>query len=362
MGIYLSALLLSVCFSFLYNRGNGKDIRIHKGKLILNGSLLFGVLSFLPLTLVAGLRYDVGTDWSGTYLQIFNSIKNGSKIRDGGYGVLNQFALLFTDSYAGIIFLSAALIGVFVYMAIFQQSKIPAMSILLFVFTGQYFFSLNGIRQALATSIFIYAIKYIRQRDYKKYFFWILIAVSVHTMALLYIPLYFYKPVAKFYKQILFILFFGFIYSEQVSGLVQILLRKLRFLNRYFSWYFQSQYNSGRLSIISLAVQICVLLLMIYIYRSYCREDEESQLFLVMQILAVASLILSAAVPLMQRVSFLFSFGNIIYLPNYIKKIKNKKIVFGISTLILVCFFVYMWGTIVIRNYNEVLPYQSIFL
>ena len=107
MGIYLSALLLSVCFSFLYNRGNGKDIRIHKGKLILNGSLLFGVLSFLPLTLVAGLRYDVGTDWSGTYLQIFNSIKNGSKIRDGGYGVLNQFALLFTDRYAGILTLGS---------------------------------------------------------------------------------------------------------------------------------------------------------------------------------------------------------------------------------------------------------------
>lgn len=360
MGIYLSALFVSVCFSFLYNKRSDKSIRIHDGKLSLNTSLLFGILSFLPLTLVAGLRYDVGTDWSGTYLQIFNSVKNGLKVRDGGYGLLNRFVLLFSDSYTGIIFLSACLIGAFVYIAIFQQSEIPAMSILLFVFTGQYFFSLNGIRQALATAIFLYAMKYIQQRDYKKYFFWIIIAVSMHTMALLYIPLYFYKPIAKFYKQIILMLFLVFIYSDQISVFVRILFRKFDYVNRYFGWYFQSQYNSGRLNFISLTVQVSVLILMIYIYRIYCRQDEKSQLYLVIQILAVGCLLLSAAVPLMQRVSFLFSFANITYLPNYIKKIRNIKMVYGLSALLLVCFFLYMWGTIAIRNYNEVLPYHSI--
>lgn len=363
MAIYLGALFLSFCFSLLYKQSTNEDekaVTIHNGKVIFETKILVGFLSFLPLTFLSSVRYDVGTDWRGTYLQIFTQIKNGLSIRDVGYGLLNKFVLLFTDNYAGIIFLTAVLIGIFTYLAIFQQSDIPSVSILLLVFTCQYFFSMNGVRQALATSIFLYAMKYIIKQDYKRYFFWIMVATSIHSMALLYIIPYFYKLIARFYKQIIGALLISFLFADRIARIIRYVFVKNSFLLTFFAWYFVSSYNDGKMNIMSLAVQMSVLLFMIIIYRKN-RNDEKSQLFITLQIVCVAALLLSGVLPLMQRVSFLFSFANIIYLPYYIKMIKNRKVKFGVMLLILSGFFAYMWVTIAIRNYHEVLPYQSIF-
>ena len=362
MGIYLGTLFISFLFALLYKKGaeNEADIKFKNGKLVIRKKIIYGIISFAPLTLIAGLRYDVGTDWGGTYINIFNTVKNGRSIRDVGYGLLNKFVLLFTSDYAGIIFLTALISGIFIYLAIFQQSDIPSMSILLYVFTCQYFFSLNVIRQAMATAIFLYAMKYIVKRDYKRYFFWIIIASTIHTMAIIYIPLYFYKILAKFYKQTIVIILLLLLFSQDIVNFVTNVFYNIEFLRKYFYWYFHSEYNSGNVSFVSLAVQISVLVFMLFIY--YRNEsDARSQLFITMQIICVAMLLFSGMIPLMQRISYFFSFANIIYIPDYISRINNRMMRFVASIIVITCFFAYMWVTTAIWNYNEVLPYQSIF-
>lgn len=52
--------------------------------------------------------------------------------------------------------------------------------------------STNFMRNSIAILLFLNAIDYIEQRDAKKYFLCIAIAISFHVSALLYIPLYFF--------------------------------------------------------------------------------------------------------------------------------------------------------------------------
>lgn len=52
--------------------------------------------------------------------------------------------------------------------------------------------STNFMRNSIAILLFLNAIDYIEQRDAKKYFLCIAIAISFHASALLYIPLYFF--------------------------------------------------------------------------------------------------------------------------------------------------------------------------
>lgn len=361
MLVYLLGLCLSVVSVFIL-RPNHKEnmILIKNRKIYISRYFVCFLLSMLPLTFISAIRYDVGSDYLGTYVHGFEIIKNGFAIRDGGFGFLSKIVLLFTNDYAGLFIISSFLIGIFVYLAIFEQSENIVFSIILYVITCEYFISMNMVRQSLATAIFLYAIKYLQNKNYDKYVILILIATTIHTSAIIYLGLLFYELVARWWKQIFVSCILIFLLSDRISSILQFCVYKVPFLRRYFYWYFNSGYNSGEFNLFSFLVQFAVLILLVTIYS--IQRNEKLKLYLSLQFMAVIFLLLSKSLPLAQRMSCLFSFANIIYIPNSIKMLEKKKNIIFITTSVIIFFFIYMWITIVIRGYNEVLPYQTIFV
>lgn len=364
MLIYIVMMLLSIFFAYLADKVKNKKVMepsdMKKYKVYYR---LFCFLSFFgPFLLSAFRAYSVGTDTSGTYYDIYNIVKNGymSVVRDVGYGWLTKISIILFNNYTGTLFLTSLIICGLSYICIFRDSKYPVMSTLLFFTTNVYFISMNMIRQCIATMIFIFAIPLIKNKKWLPYFILTGLAFTMHTSAILYFPMYFLLS-KRLNKKVSIGLIIGFVVfgSFGVDLLINLLL-KMDYFNDYFAWYLTSKYNTGDFNVISFVIALCVYLFLLYINKS-AKNNKNYNILLWLQTIVLCILSLSAHLPLMQRMSWVFSFPLFIYLPRMFDFIENKQLRFILKLCINIGYFAYMIGTSFIMGYNEAVPYLSIF-
>ncbi len=326
---YVVAVLLSmVCASYAAN--------VKKVKSLQGTYRTLCVLAFLPMTFVSVFRYEVGTDWP-IYDEYFHMIAAGvDKFTEPGFNLINKVLSLFTKDSWWLFATVALLIGIFMFKAIMDQSVNPAFSILVYVLAGDYFNSQNQLRQALAMSIFLYAFKYIKAGDWKRYFFWILLACTLHVSALLYIPVYFLYGV-KVSVPVICGSFVG------LCALLPILKKILVFVisKTKYGWYFDSAYYASDFNLLGFLVGAGFLILLLFYYAYYDRyarlnsengegvQDKEYNLLLYLYFAGTVSTLFSSAVPQMSRITLLFTFVTSLLFPRMVMREyrRNRRIV-----------------------------------
>lgn len=350
--------LLMAAFTTSYRKSIANDKTINN--LLAYKILIW--LTALPIILVSGLRtYNIGTDTGGTYYYLFLRISsNGiSNIRDIGYALINQISLWFTNSYTGVLLLTSILCCGLAIHSIFKQSQKPVMSCLLFFTTNVFFISMNMVRQSIATMVFIVAIPYLKERKFVKFMLIIALACSIHVTSIVYVLFYFLCNIRLTKTKVVVGSAGIVVVGNILASIFEIVVRRVTFVARYFSWYFTSGFNSGEVNWFSLFVELGIVAFLLIIYDR-AKNDDTYRIVLWLNFIALSILLISSRIPLAQRISWLFSFPNFVYLPqciNYIKNINNRKI---ISVTINLMFFAYMFITIFIRGYHDVVPYTSV--
>lgn len=359
--IYLVVIIITLIMA-MFTTSYKKVVEREKTVTSLFIYKMFIMMTALPTILVSGLRaYTIGADTGGTYYYIFMRVSSRgvSNIRDMGYALINQISLWFTDSYTSVLILTSAICCGLAVRSIFKQSQNPIMSCLLFFTTNVFFISMNLVRQSIATMIFITAIPYIKERKFIKFAFLILLATSVHVTSIIYILVYFICQIRMTKTKIIGGSIGVLVVGNLLASIFEILITRVSYVARYFSWYFTSGFNSGEVNWFSLFVEIGIVLFLLLIYDR-AKKDDTYQVVLWLNFIALAILLISSRIPLAQRISWLFSFPNFVYLPqciNYIKNVNNRKI---ITIIINLMFFAYMFITIFIRGYHDVVPYTSV--
>lgn len=155
------------------------------------------------LTVVSILRFDVGMDYMSYW--------NACPIDEPFFNVINgttgtasdRFEFLARLIYGVAVFFNSPLVffiitGIIIYglsfLAIYKYTNRPFIGFWLY-WGCLYLFTLNGIRQAIAISIVLYAYQFIKDRAFFKYMLMIFIAFLFHKSAVLCIcfyPLYHY--------------------------------------------------------------------------------------------------------------------------------------------------------------------------
>lgn len=133
-----------------------------------------------------------------------------------GYCWLNVIIAFFTSNRYVFIFI----ITVIIYVNLFNTLKNYANNygFALLIFMGfWFFFSFTYLRQVLSATIAWYSVKYIVDRDLKRFLFFIIIAVSFHNSALILLPLYF-VPIMKFKRDFIVYIAIG-MFILGLSGL-----------------------------------------------------------------------------------------------------------------------------------------------
>lgn len=93
-----------------------------------------------------------------------------------------------------VIFYAIIMIA-FIYMSSKRMKINPTYVMAFFVVLGFYFYSLSACRQICATGVILYAMTYLKETNTKRrlFLFWVVIAVMIHSMSFISLPLYFVR-------------------------------------------------------------------------------------------------------------------------------------------------------------------------
>lgn len=314
-------LLSFICVFYI---GLKKDYSsIAFGRYVITYEALYCVLVGFFFFILASLRHTlVGTD-TQNYRNIFYSIKylgpnyftldeNILSQELGYYYFIDQLGEIF-DFQQVITVVSLVYVSVFTYI-IYKYSKIKWLSFLYFLFFG-YFIFICAMRQALALSLTIIAFNFAIKKRIIPYFIFVVLAVSCHVTALLFIPTYWLIKI-RLNRRILIIALFVFI------GLFIFQSTILKYLILVSAKEYQQTETGGWFTL------LLYLFLFISSYNITIEKNKsvsyEANSFLVMLLIMLLIFPLSKINPAFSRMYLYFQVYSVIIFPNTVCSIKNK--------------------------------------
>ena len=194
----------------------------------------YELIGIFLLLLLSVCRYDIGNDYDNYYYIIKDSSRYFSS-HDGFFSAFIRntykwemepmFAFL-TYLFCNVEYNFVYIIGLYSAITIFFWYKTLKeingvfWGVFFIIAMGYLFISYNQIRQVAAISVFLFSIKYIESKEWKKYWIAILCASLLHYSVLLIALVYFYarvRPRIKLYCFIILIFYIGFLLNYWVS-------------------------------------------------------------------------------------------------------------------------------------------------
>ena len=174
----------------------------------------FFVLTVFMLVFFTGMRYYMGGNDRYVYEGVYNSVPSVGVILKYIFTGVNQGVnLSYERGYLllcaiikslGFSFFGFTLIWTIIFYTLMIKGLrefVPSWSIFLAVFMYKIMFydTFTSMRQGLTIAIFCYILRFLRDRDWKKYFIWAFIAFFIHNGAIILFPIYFinYMPISK---------------------------------------------------------------------------------------------------------------------------------------------------------------------
>lgn len=317
--------------------------------------LLFCIYSFIQLSLISGLRYEVGTDFLSYSRHYKKIVEHGMFYFEfePGFNMLNLFSHQLKFGFQGVVLLSAIItIGCIMYV-IYMYSGNPLLSVLLYCMLGFYYTSMNQIRTQLAVAIALVSIRYIKRRNMRKYCLTIVTASFFHVTALIMLPVYFmiYWP---FNVKKCLIAVFGI---SSAFCLVRPIMRFAVKIYPRYSSYINSAFDYGY-GIQSLFL-IIILCLIIILHKKYLlNRDKYNIIYInyavygfIVSLFQLQFILMDRFVPYFMLPCAVLGWSEI--QTCYKMGISRR----GINILLFAFGFLYC-SFIIYRNWNGVVPYQ----
>lgn len=192
--VYLMVLVVTVTFGMMAQT-NPKTRITRTGAYSTRPDPVFAFVVAATLIAVAGLRYRVGTDYMAYYrtrVTDWHTVWDYLiHFREPGIRLLSKISTMILDDGATLIFIcSIIIIGIYSLM-IYRYSPMYLVSVLIFLFLGDWTGSFNGIRQYLAAAVVFAGHRYILKRRFVPYLLTVLLAMLFHKSAAVMILPYF---------------------------------------------------------------------------------------------------------------------------------------------------------------------------
>lgn len=317
---YLLLAIAPIVFSFFTDYLVGKEfITKSKGRKIL---LFFsGALIFLFIAL---RDPSVGSGDSQAYINFFDRAAHaetweqfsGSNKMEIGFQLF-VFALsrVFTSSQM-LLVVTAAFFAYSVCFFIYRNCEDATLGIVLFITICGMTFYMQGMRQAIAMSIGLFAYECIKKRLYFWFGVLVMLASLFHQTAVVLVVLF----AVRFLK-------FNFKSFALSSAFVAIFFlnieRLISFANELFERDYSSVYEGG--GYIATAVHFLILVFALAFHRDTRKNNDETMLLYVALVGAVIYITRYFGVGIAERISFYFTFGQIALLPNALQRFEHRE-------------------------------------
>ena len=364
MAIYLIIFLYSIFFHYVAYRVKNQVAKY-----------CFVFFPLLCLALLAGLRdYGVGTDtlfYSKAYFDdarqahgIGDLLNNNNiHISNKGYLFLNYVGAMMMSNIFIEWFLTEALILTCSYIAVIKISKFYQINLAIFSLLYLFAFynmSLNLMRQMCAISMCLLAYAYLLERKHVITVLLMLVAITFHTTAAIFLLAFAYHYWAGTkHKKLLFTAISGamtigiLLYYQLLKILGSLGVFSKVYMERYG---LNSQYGGER---VPYAFVVVALVIYIGIYMSYRKKilkDDEHYFLLLIHTTFTVLMTLNVLVNTLIRISYYFYAVDIVFMAILLT---SRKMHLGYK-LALSSVIVFMWlYSYMYLNGNATYPYRS---
>ena len=351
MDIYSILLIILTILSLMELIGSSRSLAIgiitvtsKKKTIDLKQGII--VLIAVTLTLVSALRgLTIGRD-------LINYIPRYSTLGSSDWGSLFTLADRYSFEYGFAVFckllymidpdpgffliVTSVIIGLGFYK-FSKLSKLPLTTFFIIYSFGLYGSSMNIVRQFLAFSIFVFGIRFLTERKLIKYILVVLLAMSIHTMSILYFLLY-CLYIKEFDRKSLIILI-------GISGILAVIGPSFlgAIISRTsFAWYLS---GLGKGSGESTLVLLSFILIGAYIYRKKIFEiDKQDNLCMWGLAIAIVFNSMALSFAIFARIMTFFTPFMAILVPDLVYALKKKGTnVYILLGILMICFYIFYY-------------------
>lgn len=315
------------------------------------------IMAFLLLILFLILRSDkVGID-NNNYKSIFQYCHDLNFIdvisyerHEIGYKYYNKIISLIYYNFNFFMIITAILSMIGVYYFIKNNSKNYIYSLLIFITFNFYGFFFGIYRQVLAISILLYSLKFVKERQLKKFILTVFIASLFHKTALIFLIVYILPKIKinEILVRIWILLTLLFLITK--SLIIQFILGYI--------------YKPAETTGISgggykMLLLLFILSLVCYYYqKDLLKQDKNNIIFINMVFVATMIQCLSTVFGNAYRMTLYFSLAMIIIIPNILEIMKPKELKRFAVVLMFICLTMYYYYTT--TNLINYVPYEFI--
>jgi transmembrane protein EpsG len=348
----LFANLAVVSFLSLFSRYFSKLDLLNQNAVKPNKLLAFLVMTCLVI--VSGLRSNIGDTFFYKHSFRINDYQwsDVSLMEDYGFTILQILIQRVTNDPQLLIFVSALITNVLIVIGLYKFARLFDLSIYLYITTGAYLVSMNGIRQFLAASIIFIGTIFIINGQWKKYTFAIILASSFHQTALVLLLIYFIVKRKAWTYSTMIVISIGIIFTAFFGQLSSLLFTMIE--NTQYGLY--SEFEEGGANILRVIINGLPLIL------AYLKREELRALwppidiFVNMSIIGFVFMVISTQNWIFARFTIYFSLYNLILITWIVKLFNNRsQRIFYLS--VIAFYFLYH-----VYEYSSKIVYESDYL
>ena len=354
MTIYVFMLIWVIIFGILANV-TSKTVCVDSENMIYEQrvNLFFALITFSVIIFFASLRSSVAD--TGAYISMFKSypsdlsqidgLLNGVAKRYPGFLVLTVLLKKFTSDYNVWLTIIAVISGICVMIPLYKYSSNFGVSAFLFMASCQFSWMFNGMRQFLVASIIFACTGLVLRRKFIPYAIIVCLLSTIHTSALILIPMYFIVTGEPWNKRTM--LFVGAIvlavlFTSKFTGMLEDVVEN----TDYATSMEEFKETDDGTSIMRIAVE-SVPVIIAFVYRNRIKDKLTPIIKLSINMSLVASGLyviskIARSGIMLGRLPIYFSMYNLILLPWLIKNIFNKeekRLVYYIMVVLYIAFF-----------------------
>lgn len=280
-------------------------------------------------------RYEevAKSSW-GDLLDVFSVYSSEYDERDSGYPIFMKLTQLFVNDFTFFMFLTAAIFIVSLGYLINKYVKSYLGVILSFLIYFALFTNIvdSFMRQAITLSIVMFALRYILSRDWKRFFLLVLVALTIHSSAIVAVPFYFLPKFCENRKWLLLALVIS-----------PIMVYGIRFVMSFFlagSVYEQYADGDGDNPMNYLLLVYAVSLLA-FKYFDKIKKMNDSSLLLSGVLGSLLLLPITSVGNAILRISYYYVLFVIVLVPVLIDNVKMHKSIRLLLYYFSMCFFLY---------------------
>lgn len=331
--IIILLFLLLTGYAFIYRKQQMTGIH----------SVIWWVMCLLFI-IIAAFRPDRMPDY-GIYKEAFYGLTyDFERFEFGAQQLILGFLSMGAEFFTFLLFMATVSVTI-KFVAIRKYAIYPLYSLLIYLGNIYVLHDMIQIRAAIASGMFLFALKFLSERKYWKYLLCFLLSVLFHYSSLMFLPLLFLYDSNRFNKWVYSLGILGSfalaVFGIQVAYLVQhIPIDQVQVAWNAYMYYSDSMYTKVNIFSVTNIIRITIAFLFLFNFDKL-RDDKLAVLLLKVYFVSIMAFVVLSDMPVMSfRFSEFLIVSEILLIPYILKIFPN---ILGRSIIVLYsAFFLYL--------------------